>query len=225
MDIFSPKFLNSMLIAMEAEDITTDTANEVRSAIGGETPSTQLNPTDSQDAEDLSKVDDIFGIEEEKRKSGQSDGPSGNPSEDSDSADSLDEEEPTEDTQSDDSIENSDDIPEDTENSDSSPNVDLAFAQKNRIRDNLIHLYTIVSGDIEIVVNSLNRIEDASTINTMNAILNNLRNMKDYIYKYLTKNITNESYDEMLQKYITLKRVYDICGEMLKKHFDKISHK
>jgi len=232
-------FLESMTIAMEADDITSQTANEVKSAIGG-TPSTQTDADKREDEEDLEKVDDIFGTQK------PADGPSGNPEKDkAEGAENL----PTNDEED---LEKVDDIfgsgenggdpstdnPEDSGNDDNmeedpgageeddnpdggnnTDNVDLLFTQKNRVRDNLIQLYTIISGDIEILVNSLTNINDQNTINILNVVLNHLRNCKDYIYKTLTQNLTSLEYDELLQRYITLKRVYDICIEMLERHF------
>ena len=211
-------FLESMTIAMEADDITTQTANEVRSAIGG-APDTQTDNDDRE--EDLEKVDDIFGTETPQ------DGPSGDPEQDkTEGAEEL----PTMDEPTEDTLENPDEasnaggeeeMPTEETSEDGSPNEDLLFTKKNRIRDNLIQLYTIVSGNIEIIVNSLTNINDMDTINVMNTVLSHLRNCKDYIYKTLTQNLTSLEYDELLQRYITLKRVYDICIEMMEKHFKK----
>ena len=217
-------FLESMTIAMEADDITSQTANEVKSAVG-ETPTTSNDTESRKDEEDLNKVDDIFGTEKPQ------DGPSGDP--EKDKAEGSEEIPPMEDEQATDNPDESE--PNDMEdsnvsgdggqdfqdNSADTSNKDLLFAKKNVIRDNLVQLYTVVSGDIEIVVNSLTNINDMNTINVMNAVLNNLRNCKDYIYKTLTQNLTSLDYDELLQRYITLKRVYDICVEMMDKYFNK----
>ena len=212
-------FLESMAIAMEADDITSQTANEVRTAVGG-TPSTQSEADTREDEEDLEKVDDIFGTET------PNDDPSGNPEQDkAEGAEDLpptDEgnnpENPDENIEEDPNVSDTDDT---SQEEDTSPNEDLLFTKKNRIRDNLVQLYTIVSGDIEIIVNSLTNINDMKTIQVMNAVLNHLRNCKSYIYKTLTQNLTSLEYDELLQRYITLKRVYDICIEMMEKHFAK----
>ena len=60
-------FLESMTIAMEADDITGETADDVRKTLGG-TPSTQDAPANDDEPEDLEKVDDIFGFEEPENK-------------------------------------------------------------------------------------------------------------------------------------------------------------
>ena len=213
-------FLESMTIAMEADDITVQTANEVRSAVGG-TPSTQLETNTREEEEDLTKVDDIFGTEAPE------DGPSGNPEQDKEEGaedlGTLDEETP-EDTGEEDPNMTSEDgsSPEEEQPEDgSSSSDDFIFTKKNRIRDNLVQLYTIISGDIEIIVNSLTNINDLKTTQVINSVLNHLRNCKNYIYKTLTQNLASLEYDELLQRYITLKRVYDICIEMMEKHFQK----
>lgn len=217
-------FLKSMTIAMEADDITSQTANEVRSAIGG-TPSTQVeDPINDREEEDLNKVDDIFGTEAPE------DGPSGNPEQDKEEGAediaTLDEENP-EDSESegtaeeDPNVTGDEETPQEEETDETSGNEDLLFTKKNRIRDNMVQLYTIISGNIEIIVNSLTNINDDKTVHVMNNVLNHLRNCKNYIYKTLTQNLTSIEYDELLRRYITLKRIYDICIEMMEKHFKK----
>lgn len=218
------KFLESMSIAMEADDITSQTANEVRSAVGG-TPMTQNETTTREEEEDLNKVDDIFGTEAPE------DGPAGDPEKDKaegaedigtiDDTDTVDDM-PTDDTvEGDPNVSDEDETTSEEESDDGSQNDDLVFTKKNRIRDNLVQLYTIISGDIEIIVNSLTNINDLKTVQVMNSVINHLRNCKNYIYKTLTQNLTSLDYDELLQRYITLKRVYDICIQMMEKHFEK----
>ena len=221
-------FLESMTIALEADDITQQTTNEVRSALGGE-PLTQQD-TVNPDEEDLEKVDDIFDLQD----NASSDGPSGNPQEDVEGgAEDLP---PNEEDLNENSNEDEEPSGEEDPNisgngnenqpSDQEPvNDDLAFAQKNRIRDNLIQLHTIISGEIEIIVNSLSNINDENTLHVLNLVLNHLRNSKSYLYKTLTQNIQSLEYDELLQRYITIKRIYDICTQMLEKYSENANKK
>ena len=65
----------------------------------------------------------------------------------------------------------------------------------------------------------MNNIDTLETTQIVNSVMNHMRNIKDVLYKTLTQNITKLSYDELLQKYITLKRVYDICNEMVQRYF------
>lgn len=219
--------------AMEADDITGQVSNEVRGAIG-EAPSTDSgrsgqNQDDGQE-EDIEKIDDIFGTEEAKQKQA-ADGPSGVPEDDSQaSADTTDqnlggdagadEGNPDDQAATDPNLDpnNADNGMGDNGLEDES-NPDLAFEDKNRVRDNLITLYTVICGDIETITNSLTFVDNAQTIQVLNTVLNHLRNTKDYIYKTLTQNLTGLDYDELLQRYVTLKRVYDVCGEMIKHYF------
>lgn len=236
-------FESYLIPAMEADDISKEVSNEVRSSLGGAKPSTDNSPTgadDADDVEDLGKVDDIFGTEEAQQKQA-ADGPSGDPEQDqqdgapapAEGEDLGGENTDTGEADGGGDLEGGDDggatdpnvepgandgSGEDT-GLDDSVNPELAFAEKNRIRDNLVQLYAICSGDIETIVNSLNHVDNPITIQVLNAVLNHLRNCKDYTYKTLTQNLANLEYDELLQRYITLKRVYDICGEMLKEHF------
>ena len=205
-------FLESMTIAMEADDITGQTASDVRNAIGG-TPSTQSEPDNAvrEEEEDIGKVDDIFGTET----------PDTSPKDEELQENSEDEEIPA-DNEEDPNVTGSDSLEDDTSADDnSSGDPDLVFTKKNRIRDNLTQLYTIISGNIEILANSLTGINDENLISTLNNVLSHLRNCKRYIYVTLTKDLKSLDYDELLQRYITLKRVYDICIQMMQTQFDK----
>lgn len=219
-------FLESMTIAMEADDITGETADDVRKTLGG-TPSTQDAPTNDDEPEDLEKVDDIFGFEEPENKPTEDPAPQEAPEEPGQPEENpedtpMDEEggSPEEDPNVTGDAENPEEMSEDT-----STNEDLVFTKKNRIRDNLSQLYTIISGNIEVIVNSLTGINDETTIHVMNIVLNHLRNCKEYIYKTLTVELSSLEYDELLQRYITLKRVYDICIEIMEKHFNVTTEK
>ena len=238
-------FLDSMMIATEAPtDITGQTNREVRATTGsrvtGEGDTGPADDTDDQDntdngrssdrggrdrpEEDLGKTDDIFGTEEPEDQTG--DTPAGNPEDDAGGGDAPTEtQDNPEDTEggeedpnvSGDNAGGNEENPVETPNSE--PEIDLAFADKNRVRDNLVQLYNIVSGDIELLTNSMNNIDTLETTQIVNSVMNHMRNIKDVLYKTLTQNVTKLSYDELLQKYITLKRVYDICNEMVQRYF------
>ncbi len=211
-------FFNSMTIAMEADDITNQIKEDAKDL---DVNSTNSAPSNNDNTEDLEKVDDIFGLKEKKENS-SNDNSQDNPSSDSDEDNSD-----TNDIQNDESgSENSDpnmdadnnSSDDDTQMDDSS--IDLAFTSKNRVRDNLVQLYTIIGGNIEIIVSSLTDINDEKTIKVMNSVLDHLRNSKKYIYNTLTKELASLSYDELLQRYIAMKRVYDMCILMLEKHLN-----
>ena len=222
-------FLNSLYIATEAEDITQQTANEVRSALGGRSMATQ----DEDRKEDLMNTDDIFG------QNSQSDGPSGNPEQDQQDGLNDNAQNSTGGNGQNQDPNNPEEAPENPEDPNASPPAedpnlnetpddattgedqsdDLLFAKKNSIRDNLAQLYTVIAGDIETLVSTLSNLNDANALKVVNAVLLHLRNCKDYIYKTLTVNLTQLEYDELLRRYVTIKRVYDICIKMLETHF------
>ena len=216
-------FLASMQIALEADDITQQTQAEVRSAIGGAIPSATQEPNDE---ENLMQTDNIFD------KPPGDDDPAGNPEQDQvEGAEGLPPEEgnPDEENPEDPNAENAQTDPnltgdQNPTEGETQSDEDLLFAKKNRIRDNLIQLYTIISSDIEILVNSITTINEPSTIRVVNNVLGHLRNSKTFLYKTLTQNLNSLEYDELLQRYVTIRRVYDICIEMLKQYFDENSN-
>lgn len=219
-------FLDSMMIAMEADDITQQTQNEVRSAIGGR----NLTTDDDGPVDDMTNTTDIFNQ--------NNDDPAGNPEQDNQEGQELNETGPenpdeTEEQNPDENQgeEGGDDAPaSDDPNLQENPeeqqpigqtdnNNDPSFAKKNVVRDNMAKLYTIVSGDIENLVSSLSNINDLASIKVVNAAIGHLRNCKEYLYKTLTVGLGDMDYEELLQRYITLKRVYDVATKMLEVHF------
>ena len=221
-------FLDSMLIATEADDITQQAQGDARKNMGGSSMETQ----DDRPEEDLMNTDDIFG-ENDKNN----DGPSGNPQEDEKAGQNNEEMTPGDPTDS--SEVSSDDPNEDggvSEGGDEGgddagdPNLDdqpddattgenqsdeLLFAKKNTVRDNLISLYEIIAGNVDTITETLSDIEDASVLKVTNAVLLHLRHCKDILYKTITVDITKLEYDELLRRYITIKRTYEICIKML----------
>ena len=232
--MFSSKFFENMLIptaAMEADDVTNEAQDGVRNAMN--------NTTATQDGdcpeEDLTNVDGIFDHgpsgkdnpnDQENPDEGEGNAnddptaPGDAPTEEEVPEEGGDEGGEGEDENADPNVtgevdENGEDGGEGEEAADP-----LLFAHKNRIRDNLIQLYSIFNGDIETLTASMNSIDHRPTITVVSAIINHMTNAKDYIYKTLTTDLTTLEYDELLQRYITLKRLYDICIEMLQKHFE-----
>lgn len=206
---------DNMSVAIEADDITAQVAGDVKKNVGG-TPSTQSDADTRSEEEDLEKTDDIFDLKKD-------DVPAGDDSAGNDTSDDTD----TDNT--DDSTDDNSDNLEDSGNTDDSssiedtPTDDLIFTKKNKIRDNIVQLYTIISGNIESIEASIININEAKTIEVLNMVISNLRNCKTYIYNTLTKELKTLEYDELLRRYITIKRVYDISIEMMEAHFKKVN--
>ena len=226
--MFSSKFFESMIIpmpAMEADDITGEAQDGVRNAMNN-SPTTQDG---DRPEEDLTKVDGIFD-----------NGPSGNANP-NDQETPQDEEGNANDdpTAPGDTPTGEEEVPAEGEEGEGDENADpnltgendqeeessepedpLLFAKKNRIRDNLVHIYNTFTGDIDTLTDSLNMIDHQPTVFVINSVIGHMNNAKEYTYKTLVEDITKLDYDELLQRYITLKRLYDVCIEMLQKHFD-----
>lgn len=213
-------FLDSMRIAMEADDITQQTQDDTRAAMGGGS----MRTDDDGPEDDITRTTDIFNQNPE-------DLTGDNPNTDEDEPESQDTTgedrqgeggDQTQDEQTDETGQTDDpNLQEDTNQTAEQPKAeeDPLFAKKNPIRDNLAQLYTIVSGDIEIISTSLNNMNDLPSIKVANAVLRHLRNCKTYIYKTLTEDAPDIEYDELLRRYITLKRIYEVCVKMLEVHF------
>ena len=206
-------FLDSMMIATEADDITTQVAEDTRSAMGNPNMTTQEDRN-----EDLTNTDDIFGQNEDRGNAG------GDPNAENTPGDENTPDDPTEtdDIFNQNNGENTDDpnlSQDQQEEAPKNPDEDLLFAKKNTIRDNMAQLYSIINGNIDSLTSSLNNLNDMGSLKVTNAVLTHLRNSKTYLYKTLTEDVATLEYDELLQRYITIKRVYDICIRMLETHF------
>jgi hypothetical protein len=85
----------------------------------------------------------------------------------------------------------------------------------------MIRLYEVVAGDIHVLENSMNSVETISDAKVLSIVLKHMRNTKQYLYDIITNELTSSSYEDLLQKYIALKNIYEICLEILTKHFNK----
>lgn len=209
-------------IAMEAEDITAATARDTRTLLGNNT-ATQENEADDGGEDNIEKTDDIFGTEEAKRaKENAESGNVENPNDEQDTADSNVDDTPEDNNTNnedatDTDLDTNDEMIDDSDESPAPP-----FANKSKIRDHMVHLYNLLGSNIETLTKSMSSIEDYETVRTINAILSNMRNAKDYLYKTLTEDLKTTEYSELLRKYITLKRVYEISIKMLEVHFSEV---
>lgn len=213
---------DNMSIATEADDITAQVAGDVKKTVGG-TPSTQSDADNRSEEEDLEKTDDIFDLKKDDDPA--ADDNAGNDTLDNAGTDNNDDssEDTSGDDSTDDNSDNLEDSGDDSSSTEDTPTDDLIFTKKNKIRDNIVQLYTIISGNIESIEASIININEAKTIEVLNMVISNLRNCKTYIYNTLTKELKTLEYDELLRRYITIKRVYDISIEMMEAHFKKVN--
>lgn len=213
-------FLDSMRIAMEADDITQQTQDDTRAAMGGGS----MRTDDDGPEDDITRTTDIFNQNPEDLTGDNPNTDENDPeAQDTTGEDRQGEGgDQTQDEQTDETAQTEDrnlrnDQSQTVEQSKTEE--DPLFAKKNPIRDNLAQLYAIVSGDIEIISSSLNNMNDLPSIKVANAVLRHLRNCKTYIYKTLTEDAPDIEYEELLRRYITLKRIYEVCVKMLEVHF------
>lgn len=214
--------LDGYTIATEADDVTQTVARQM----GGARAPT--NRATDERAEDLTQTDNIFADAHEgdedappqpetpEDQDDQTDNPE-NPPEDGET-DNLDdgagdgEDPPPEDGETDDSLED-----------ESAPQ--SVYSDKNTLKDNIIYFTNILRTDIDELTNVLGGLNDLESIQVVNSVITNMRNCKDVLHKTLTNDMETSSYEELMRKYITVKRIYDISIEMLDKHFSNMQKK
>lgn len=223
-------FLDSMMIATEADDITGQAQDGVKGNLGNQTPMTQQPTGDNagtadpnspdagidEEPEDLGNTDDIFGTQRAQQAKQNAENPDEGTQGDVAAGDDPNlTDEGGEDTSegTDPNLNSTDENMDDTAN-------DVTFTKKNVIRDNMISLHDIMSSNIDTITAALNNINDTTSLRVTESVLMHLRNAKNYLYKTLTKEIEKLDYEELLRRYITMKRVYDICIKMLETHYD-----
>lgn len=212
-------------VALEADDIT----KQVNQIMGGKKAPAEVK-SDNQRDEDLTKTDNLF---DNINKNDPDNDPVDTPQNDDDNNDTQD------DTTSDannDQSDNTDDPnnPDDgtdDQNMDQDPNADLGddpsmpeedksiFSDKNTLKENMIYFFNIIKYTITSLEDGLGSTEDQETVRVINSVIHNLYNSKDILYKILTEEMESSSYETLVTKYITLKRIYDISCDMLEEHF------
>ena len=211
-------------IALEADDIT----KQVNQIMGGKKAPAEVK-SDNQRDEDLTKTDNLF---DNINKNDPDNDPVDTPQND----DNNDTQDDTTSDANNDQSDNADDPnnPDDgtdDQNMDKDPNGDLGddpsmpeedksiFSDKNTLKENMIYFFNIIKYTITYLEDGLGSTEDQETVRVINSVIHNLYNSKDILYKILTEEMESSSYETLVTKYITLKRIYDISCDMLEEHF------
>lgn len=203
--------LNSMMIAMEAEDITNEVQSETNKAIGK-----------ADENRDISQTDNIFG-DNKKRANSQ------NESEEKEENISDNSDDNSDDNSSDvESNEDNNDLTNDSETSmeeipeedSSEPSNEIQLKQK--LMDNMITMHNIIENNINLLAEFSPEISNHESSKILYNISSNLSDCKNILYKEITENFGNKSYTQLLKSYVAINRVFDLCAEMLSKHFDNI---
>lgn len=190
-------------IALEADDdITGQIQSEVKDVVGSLSTGLGRNNTsnDPHDNEDLSNTDNIFGDNNAN-----------------DNADQQDNNDTTDDEQDDEDVIDAPVPGEDETNTEEDVSTDtLPYLDKSIIRDNLIQLYTIITGDLKILQDLTKINNSINSIKVITMVESHFEHCRSFLYKTITKDITNLEYQELLKIYVTIKKIYDACAEMLK---------
>lgn len=200
--------------AMEAEDITDDVNNTMKSLPGGNTAS---DPVKS-DSDISLNTDDILGIKEdpnggtpENNDSKSNGGSAGEDQPDQGNGDDTDETEET-------PPEEDQKTPEDVMSEQADP---FSENQKKILWSNFKSFYSTLTDAIELVSKYVPNISDAETIRAMDDIKENLTNAKQIVFDILTVEYKSMDYPSMKKKYVGLNQIYDLCTKELETYFDK----
>lgn len=200
-------------IVLEADnDITGQIQTEVKDVVGSSSTGLGKNTTNNNNAdphenEDLSNTDNIFGDGGDAAGGGNEDA----------SEDDANDNEDTGDDMGDDAGDAPDvDLGDDPNAEDDQSTDNLPYLDKSLIRDNLIQLYTIITADIRILQDLTKTNNGINSIKVILLVENHFQYCKSFLYKTITKDITKLEYQELLRIYITIKKIYDACAEMLK---------
>lgn len=218
--------------ALEADDITGEAQAGARQIAGGPNPAggagTNANVGDEPD--DISKTDDIFGT------AGSDDDPingNNNPNQNQNPQDGGMNNNPNDPLGGDPNgggmgndpnsgfgdMNNSsmDDGFGDNNEQDKS---DPPYYDKNKLKNSMVYLYNLTNSSNDAIVELRSKLNDPGSIKVCNMVNSNLTALSDCIYDTITEKIANASYQDMLREYISFKRIYDLCTEIMNKHFD-----
>lgn len=203
-------------IALE-EDITNQVQDAVTNTLGKGTMSTgaRQNPAGFDGQRDITQTDDIFGLKEQHNP--QNDAGEVPPDGQMDVNDPNGPDGGMGDTMGEDDNISDDDLLAEGEGVEE--NKPESIYKKNKLRDSMILFYDILNNNIDLITEAMTDINDAGLLSTCNKVLANLRASKDILFEEIDTGLQVHPYEEILRKYIALRRVYDINGEMLEKHF------
>lgn len=216
--------LRNYTIALEADDIRKEAANASKSLLGNTNEDDVAAGDDGND--DITRTEDIFGIEENKRNNGNQEEPSQDQQDDEQEQDQNEDPNAQQNPDDQQAPPEEEQTPEDdnqSENMEEDSNSTPDYYDKNKLKENMIYFYNIIMTNTVSITELTGRLNEQEDIDLCNRISNNLRSCSKILYDDLTKNIDSFSYEELKRDYVTIKRVFDLCNEMLYKHFGKDS--
>lgn len=210
--------IRNYAIVLEADDIRKEAADAARAMAGNATAPGNDNVAAGADGnEDVTQTSDIFGLKGDNNQNQNPDEPNPDEEADPNQADDPNAGDNPEDVPPD----NPEDDPaaDDMDDSEETPD----YYDKNKLKENMIYFYNIINNNTAAITELTGRLNDKDDIDLCNRVGNNLRSCAKILYDDLTKKINDLSYEELKRDYVTIKRVFDLCNEMLYKHFGKDS--
>lgn len=210
-------FLIDLLSPAMEEDITGQVEEAVDNTFGRGGSSIKKNPTGFDGERDMSQTDDIFGTGSKDAGGGEEKSPT----------DETEDESPNENPDGENEEEGNEDDPGDGTEGEEDPGVDSGsnepkIFKKNYLRDNMVAFYNVLVNNIDLLSESIGNLNEQQSIDITNKVIDNIREIKRLLMNAISNDLSNNEYEEVLRKYITLRRVYDISIEMLDKHFGNI---
>lgn len=201
-------------IALEADDITGEVKGETAKAVGGD------SPTPDENNEISTNTDDVLGLDNKDNGT-----PEDNQSDDS-GEDGGDQDNPE--GESDESSEGDGNNSEDPLGGDSdtegqeeeNPESKFTKNRKEKLRKQFIHLFDVMVDNIELVTSYVPNANDTTTIKTMTNIKDNLMQCKTIIYKTITEEYNDMEYHELLKRYISVNRIYEVSTKIMENYFN-----
>ena len=211
--------------AFEADDITGEAEAAAKNIVGKSTATADAGEdttTGDDGQDDMGKTDDIFGLNDKNDNKDPDGNPIDNQPDDQNPDGQTD---PEGDPTQDDNLDNMDDTSNMGDDNNNASNNDPAYYDRNRLKDNMIQLYRILKSNIALLSELNSKLNDEVSIRACNVIMQNLTSCSVYLYKVITQELERKSYEDLLKDYISIKRIFDICTEILSKHFDNVSIK
>lgn len=203
-------------IALEADDITDEVKGETAKAVGGNSPAPDENNEISTNTNDVLGLDNKDNGTPENDQSDDSgnDKNQDNPEEGSDESDESSE---GDDNNSDDPF-GGDSGAEGQE--EDNPESKFTKNRKEKLRKQFIHLFDVMVDNIELVTSYVPNANDTTTIKTMTNIKDNLMQCKTIIYKTITEEYNDMEYHELLKRYISVNRIYEVSTKIMENYFN-----
>lgn len=208
---------DSLSIATEADDITDDVANQADDISNGDS---------SDNTGDINTdTNDILGTKD--------DNSSGNDTSDDtagDDPEAVDDGADSSDLNGDDFNDDMGDVPDDDSSDESDPlggdspddqsdeNDPFMESRKRKIKKQFMHLYNVIDNSVKLLSAHTPNTTDVKYIQTIGAISDNLLQCKEIIYNLAVSDFQTAEYHELLKKYVSINRIYELSTKSLEKY-------